>query len=580
MASSLPISGLTAAGALATGDLAVVVDVSDTTMASTGTDKKATLAQLVGVLAGDLTPDGTDFNVTVSGINGQPLGSTSPTAGNLLVGSGSQWASVAASGDVTLSASGAFQLFGLTAAASVSIGTGVGSPQNDWNPSGWLSAGGQPLANVLKVTVTAPTVITGLKAPSAVGFTDGARVQIQVSVTGLPLILACATDARATSSSAANRFGFAYNAFVDPGANIDLIYDATAARWRATAPIPRFDIWSGGADGDVSWTSTQLLARDFFYRNLTIGVGSVTSVIDNVVYVDEWLDVSAAPAGAVICNGGAGGNGGNTGTAGSAGALPTQGAQPTLPIGQAGVAGATGTTTAGSSGTTATSITVINAPTGTTAGGGVGGLGSAGAGGGKGNGISPTQGQLFSRYWIQPIATTGTAVSLVRCGIGGASGGGGGGDNTVSGGGSGGGGASPGTIKFVARYIWRGSSNSATGIIQCKGGNGGNGGSPASGNAGGGGAGGGGQGGWIDITHSGLYGTAISAALDATGGNGGTGGNKTGTGVVGNGGVAGPGGFIQILNLSTGALSQSPQGSTVANSGQTGGTATTYQVAL
>ena len=46
------------------------------------------------------------FATTVAKINGTTLGSTTATAGNLLVGSGAQWASVAMSGDAALSSAG------------------------------------------------------------------------------------------------------------------------------------------------------------------------------------------------------------------------------------------------------------------------------------------------------------------------------------------------------------------------------------------------------------------------------------------------------------------------------------------
>jgi hypothetical protein len=74
-------------------------------------------------LAGDVTgPAGTN---TVAKINGVPLGSTTATAGNLLIGSGSQWVSTGLTGDVSLTAAGLAHVNSVQTAAGPSIATAI-----------------------------------------------------------------------------------------------------------------------------------------------------------------------------------------------------------------------------------------------------------------------------------------------------------------------------------------------------------------------------------------------------------------------------------------------------------------------
>lgn len=62
----------------------------------------------ITALTGDVTASGTgSVAATVAKINGVTLGTTTATAGNILIGQGSSWVSKAASGDVTIGTSGA-----------------------------------------------------------------------------------------------------------------------------------------------------------------------------------------------------------------------------------------------------------------------------------------------------------------------------------------------------------------------------------------------------------------------------------------------------------------------------------------
>ena len=64
-------------------------------------------AGVMPAFTGDVTNSAGSLATTVGQINGNPLGSTTPTSGNLLVANGTQWVTEAMSGDATLAASGA-----------------------------------------------------------------------------------------------------------------------------------------------------------------------------------------------------------------------------------------------------------------------------------------------------------------------------------------------------------------------------------------------------------------------------------------------------------------------------------------
>jgi hypothetical protein len=63
------------------------------------------------IFSGDIAGSGTgNIAVTVMGIRGNPLGSTTPAAGNLLIATGAQWVSTALSGDATLTSAGVIKV--------------------------------------------------------------------------------------------------------------------------------------------------------------------------------------------------------------------------------------------------------------------------------------------------------------------------------------------------------------------------------------------------------------------------------------------------------------------------------------
>lgn len=86
------------------------------TVSTTGSPANGNLTKFSGAttitngdLSGDATTSGT-LVVTVAKINGATLGTTTPTSGNLLIGSGTTWATQAMSGDATITSGGAITL--------------------------------------------------------------------------------------------------------------------------------------------------------------------------------------------------------------------------------------------------------------------------------------------------------------------------------------------------------------------------------------------------------------------------------------------------------------------------------------
>lgn len=333
-----------------------------------------------------------------------------------------------------------------------------------------------------------------------------------------------------------------------------------------------FLFFGDGTDGDVVVSSgTTTLARDMFYRNLTIsGTGSIDPA-GYRIFVSGILDLTAAPANAIARNGGDGGL--STTTGGTAGAVPA---------GVHSVAGAGSAGTVGTAGVAAAAPTNATAATGVSAGnggsGGAGGTGGfdSGAAGATGGGGGATASPMIMRRAATQLAGPFTASTMITGGCGGGGGGGARGRAGQTATGGGGGGAGAGIIAVFARIVSRGSSTVA-GAISAVGGAGGQSGNSATTASGGGGGGGGG--GWVYLLFEALVGSAKAGAVKASGGSGGNGGTA-GAGSRGGGGVGGTGGRVTLVNLGAGTISETAGTGGGAASGATGGTGESISVTL
>lgn len=138
-------------------------------------------ASNVGNLSGDLS--GTLPNPVVSQINTALLGTTTPTSGNLLIGSGSAWVTNAVAGDGTLSSTGALTV---TKTNGASLGTMAVQNASNVNISGGVIAGLTALsAAYINVTGSTPPT-TGMYQVSSrvLGFAGSSGVIFTASNIG------------------------------------------------------------------------------------------------------------------------------------------------------------------------------------------------------------------------------------------------------------------------------------------------------------------------------------------------------------------------------------------------------------
>lgn len=372
------------------------------------------------------------------------------------------------------------------------------------------------------------------------------------------------------------------------GAGADPSYVAASAVTAASdASVDGF-YFGNGADGALTVTTpTTRLSRDMYYTNLTINATGRINTNGFRIFVSGTLDISGAPANAIVHYNATDGvlTGGSTASfAGGSGASAPQAS--TVGGAAAGGNGANGAVGAGAQGTSSSTVNNnLNSKSGNSGKGGTGNAGAV-AGGALRAGTTTTKTMDVARLAIDFAVMAGVSSWIQMQGGAAAPGGSAGGGDTVNNGGGGAGGGAGGGMVFVAaRTINRGAGTAAA-AINANGGDGGAGGTNAH-NAGGGGGGGGAGGGWLYVIYRLLTGAAAANCLSARGGNGGLGGTGGGTGIGGDGGDSGSRGRLSIFNLATGAATFADSDTTtvagspgVGTVGGAGGVANTQQASL
>jgi len=260
-------------------------------------------------------------------------------------------------------------------------------------------------------------------------------------------------------------------------------------------------LYGDGADGDVTIAVDTTLARDMYYRRLTLTTGATINVNGFRIFISDSL---------IMVSGNITANGGNA--VGQTGGVLVS-LSNTVGTGTAGGLGGTNLA-AGSNGGTMTSSTRL---------GGFGSVGGAGflTGGGLGGAgaIIPETAGGTRIFGFAQYAIRGRDITNVKAN-GGTGGGGGGGTLGANGGG---GGAGGGIVMVAARNI-----EYTSGLISA---NGGDGGIPTGTAAGGGGGGGGGSVIFVSTQDSSAITMTVNGGIGGL--SGGIGGNGV-NGLVGN----------------------------------------------
>ncbi len=197
---------------------------------ASGTINLSTIGQIggytgTGTITG-FTPGGdvtfASPNFAVTGINGVALGSTTATAGNVMVGSGSLWATHPISGDVTMTGTGVVTIAnGVVTAAKLAAGAAVGNIAN----------GSISNAMLTNSSVTINTRSLSLGGALTLAFTDFAG---QIAGSQLPALSGDVTSSASSAATTVARIQGRPVTTVVPAAKNVLAWDGS--QWTPTLP--------------------------------------------------------------------------------------------------------------------------------------------------------------------------------------------------------------------------------------------------------------------------------------------------------------------------------------------------------